>query len=335
VRSLPGRARDHTNEHRDGRRHEQRDDAREPERNARRMRRLRRGRSRNGLPGQRAAEGRHRCRRSGMHMPCGRRSRLPDRAMDHGWKVRRGLSACDGDRGPAADDDPGASRRPSDDLNAGGVGLLDDGLRRRRRGGRRRRRRLGLGDHRRGRRRRRRRRGRRRRLRSGLSGGLRGRRARAGRQERKRVEIALRIRGHPDSEVHGRPRRRNGRSLADGRSLHDAERAQVRQRDRVSVGRLDRQRHAAARHRAGEADGAGGRRRDRLTLHCADLDPAALARGVRVRAVERERLEHRPPGRPGPGLRRGGKREEHGGGEQEAAHRKSPLLSYLKTERAR
>jgi hypothetical protein len=94
------------------------------------------------------------------------------------------------------------------------------------------------------------------------------------------------------------------------------------ERDRIPVGRLDRQRQAAARDRAGEADGAAGRSRYRLTLPGADFDPATLAGGVRVRAVEREGLQHRPADRPGPCLRRrGGEPEEREDDEQQATHR--------------
>jgi hypothetical protein len=110
--------------------------------------------------------------------------------------------------------------------------------------------------------------------------------------------------------------------LRDGRSLRDAERAEMGERDRIPVRRLDRQRQAAAGDGAGEADGACSRGRHRVAVPRADLDPSAFAGGVRVRAVEGERLEHRPGDRPGPRLcRRGGEPEEREDDEDEAAHR--------------
>jgi hypothetical protein len=151
---------------------------------------------------------------------------------------------------------------------------------------------------------RRRRRGNRRRI---------GSRGRIRRQEPEWVEVAELVGCQTDPEVDvrngllgrsARPHRGDGVTLGDGRALRDDERAEMRERHRVAVGGLDREALATRRHEAGEAHRPARRRDDRIALRRgADVDAAVLARGVRVRLVVRERLEHRPMDRPAPRLR--------------------------------
>jgi hypothetical protein len=82
-------------------------------------------------------------------------------------------------------------------------------------------------------------------------------------QERQRIEVTLRIIGmaHPEvDERHGqlglaaRADRAYDLALRDGVAAADGVRPEVHERDRVAVRRRDRQRLAAAGHRAGEGD---------------------------------------------------------------------------------
>jgi hypothetical protein len=163
------------------------------------------------------------------------------------------------------------------------------------------------------RRRRRRNRGRRRRGRSRLGRGIGsragGRSRRRRRQELERVDVAVRIGGDTDPEVDGDPVRlgRVGRAddpdrgtLGNGSAARHRHGAEMRQRHGQPVGGRDRDRRAAARQGAREADGAGGRREHGYPRRCADLDAAALPARVRVRRIEGERLQDRPLHGPGP-----------------------------------
>jgi len=147
------------------------------------------------------------------------------------------------------------------------------------------------------------RRGRRCRCRCGRSGG----RRRPDGQEAEGIHVALRVGGDANAEVDraavsggaDRP------ALGDGRAADDGERAEVEQRDGVAVGREDRERRAAARDRAGERDGSGRRREDRLARRGGDVDATVLAAGVRMGRVEDEGAQHLTAGRPGPCPRAG------------------------------
>jgi hypothetical protein len=148
----------------------------------------------------------------------------------------------------------------------------------------------------------------------------RGGASRPRRQEGQRVEVSLRLGGGPDAQVHVRrvdlgvaaqPHRPDDGAFGDGVAPADPNRREVRQGDGEAVGRLDRERAAGGGDRAREGDGPFRRSAygaARLTRH---VDAAVLAGGVRVRRVERERLEHRAGRRPRPCVR--GRRSEQRG----------------------
>ena len=147
-----------------------------------------------------------------------------------------------------------------------------------------------------------------RRLRSGDRSGdgrLRGRRrrrgprCRSGRQEREWVEIPLRIGRLAHAQVDvglvefgraARADRADGGALRHLGPLRNGDRAEMRQRDGETAGRVDRDDLATRWNRAGKADSAGCRRDHRRARPRADVDAAMLARRVRVRPVEGERL---------------------------------------------
>ena len=160
------------------------------------------------------------------------------------------------------------------------------------------------------------------------------RRSRVGGQQAQRVDIALRLGGDPDSEMEVRSGRdpvgalahgADDRALRHDRAAADAERAELEQRDRVAVRGLDRQRAAAARHGAGERDGAG-RGRAHLGAHGrAEVDAAVLPARVGV-GGEGERAQQWAVDRPGPGARdrSDGERRQHGRGGECSPHGRPP-----------
>jgi len=100
----------------------------------------------------------------------------------------------------------------------------------------------------------------------------------------------------------------------------------MRQADREPARRLDRERLAARRNGAGICDDARRRREHERALVGADGDAAPLARVVRMRAVERERLEDRTVHRPGPRPRHGHEQEQQESEEHTSPHRRPPPL---------
>ena len=199
----------------------------------------------------------------------------------------------------------------------------------------------GCGGDRRLRRRRHRRRGRSRRPgRRGRRHHLRRRREHG--QKAERIEVPLVVGRGANAEVHvwhvelrgaARPDRADDRSLVDARVARNGDRAEMRQADGEPLGRLDRDRLAVRRHGAGEAHDAGCGREHGSARIGADRDAAVLARGVRVRAVEREGLEHRTAHGPRP---RGRGQDEQGqkSDRDEPPHATPPpLLSDLRTVR--
>ena len=180
------------------------------------------------------------------------------------------------------------------------------------------------------------------------SGGGSGRRGRLGRrrrrrrrrrsrhdgrcgQERERVEIALGLGRDADAEVDVRPRdlgvtaradRGDRLAFCDGRPGGDRGRAEMRERDREPVGGGDRERASRARDGAAERRRACGRCKDDPAGVRADVDPAVLSGGVRMRRVEAERLEDRAVDRPRPGTRhRRDEQRGQGRNEQHTTHR--------------
>jgi hypothetical protein len=104
-------------------------------------------------------------------------------------------------------------------------------------------------------------------------------------QEPERVDIAVRIRRHADAEVDvrlgvlrlaGPTGRADAPALGDLVAARDGDGAEVDERDRVAVGRLDRHRAASAGHGAGERDRAGRRRLDERACRRGDVDAAML-----------------------------------------------------------
>ena len=165
------------------------------------------------------------------------------------------------------------------------------------------------------------------------------------RQEAERIEVTLRLGGRADAEMEirlievGRTARADGAesgALGHGVVLLHRVRAEMRQRHRQPVGGLDRHRLAARRHRPRVADNTA-RRRKHGYARCrgADVDAAVLPARVRMRGIEREALEYRAGDRPRPGVRAGNRQDEEEDERNEPPHGAPPLLSDLKTNRAR
>jgi hypothetical protein len=130
-------------------------------------------------------------------------------------------------------------------------------------------------------------------------------------QKLQRVDVAVGLRGPADTEMQvgrlvlelARGAHRSDRLALDhGRTSSDRDRAEVEQGHRVAVGRLDRDRAAVQRQRAGEARGSGSGCAHGLAQRTADVGPAVLTRLVLV-GRDRERAEDRAGGRPRPGRR--------------------------------
>ena len=170
--------------------------------------------------------------------------------------------------------------------------------------------------------------GRRRRRRRGGRCGRRRRKRPVG-QEDERIDVAVRILRTPDAQMNVRHVVLQGAARTDGGDRRSfthrvtplrSRRAEMRQRHRVAVASLNRQRPTADRHRACERDNPRDRRQHRGSRGSADVDTAVLAGRVGV-ITELELLHHRPVGRPRPCC--GGRREhEHGcdGRDQSSAH---------------
>jgi hypothetical protein len=98
-------------------------------------------------------------------------------------------------------------------------------------------------------------------------------------------------------------------ALRHNRAPADEERAEMQERDGVTVGRLNGDREPVRRDLADERHRSGGRRDHGFTERPLDVDPTMLAREERVLLVKREPLQHRPRNRPRPRAGRGGHRE--------------------------
>ncbi len=158
-----------------------------------------------------------------------------------------------------------------------------------------------------------------------LLGRRRGRRCRQGRWQRRgaggeqpeRIDVALLVGPETDAEVHvrtghlsvaGRADGADAFALGDQLASRDRDRAEVRERHRIPVGRIDRDAPARGGHRARERDGPGGGRSHGVTLRSRDVDASVLTGRIRMRVVEGERLDDGASGRPRP--RRSGARED-------------------------
>jgi hypothetical protein len=152
-------------------------------------------------------------------------------------------------------------------------------------------------------------------------------RALTGWKQRERVEVTVRVGGLANPEVHVRDRplrfaartdRPHDVTLGDRSSDGQTDRAEVDERDGVTVCGPDRQTETRMRKRAREGDEAVRRRAHVRPHRRTDVDAAMLA--ARVRIVPRdERPQHRPVDRPGPGVRVGdvSKRDDDEGREDQ------------------
>jgi hypothetical protein len=134
------------------------------------------------------------------------------------------------------------------------------------------------------------------------------------RQERERVDVALVVCCPAQAEVHERlrevddatgPDAADRDALCGGRAAADSDGAEMDEGRGVAERRLDRHRLAPGRHGARERDDPVGRRYDVAAGRSAEVDPAMLSGGIRVRPIERERPQHRTGDRPRPCLRDG------------------------------
>ncbi len=153
-------------------------------------------------------------------------------------------------------------------------------------------------------------------------------------QEGCRVEVALVVGVEPDTEVDVGPVHLgvtarsdcpDAVAFGDCRALLNGDRPEVGERHVVSIGGRERDRLAAARHRPGKRHDSGGGSHDQRTHAAADVQPAVLPRGVRLSAIEGERLQDRTVDRPRPCARRGCGGERNCEHEQESSHGTSPL----------
>ena len=118
-------------------------------------------------------------------------------------------------------------------------------------------------------------------------------------------------------------------TLGDLRAFVYQHRPQVKQRRRVSVASLDRDRAPAAGNRAGEGNASIDRRKHGRTERPLDVDTAVLAGLERELGIEDVRAEHRPGQRPRPGLRRAG---EHQRGRHEGTGEDEVSLPGMQTD---
>jgi hypothetical protein len=161
-------------------------------------------------------------------------------------------------------------------------------------------------------------------------------------QEAQRVHVPIRLGAPPHAEIHVGHGQLHHAALTDGpdgvalrqaRAATHSDRAEMHERDRVTILRLDRDRPAAHRHDPGEGNHAGRRGEHGCSRRGADVDPAVLARRIRV-VAEQEGPQHRALHRPGPaqsGRRHDERSRNRSADEQSEHHRAPPLLSGKKT----
>jgi hypothetical protein len=129
------------------------------------------------------------------------------------------------------------------------------------------------------------------------------------RQQRQRIDVALFVTRHPNAQMDvrhvelrrsARPDRPDRRRLVDSCPGVQRQRTEVRERDGVPVAHPDAEGQPISGCGSRERDDSSGRRDNRAAGGPADVDATALAGGIRMRAVERERPQDRPAGRPRP-----------------------------------
>lgn len=130
------------------------------------------------------------------------------------------------------------------------------------------------------------------------------------REQGQRIDVRVVV-ADPDTQVDirvfvlrraGRPCFGQGRFLFDARTAANDERAEVRQRDLVTVGALNRDGEPMCRNLPGEDDLAGNRSANHSTAVEGDVDASVLSARIGV-VSERELSENRAVRGPGPGLR--------------------------------
>lgn len=131
-------------------------------------------------------------------------------------------------------------------------------------------------------------------------------------EQRERIQIPVRVGGQTNAEmdvglcplgVAARPDRADDLALFNRRSRPHANRPQVDERDRVAVGRANRQAQAFVRKLPDEGGDAGCGCPDIGADRRRDVDSAVLAAGIGVIFGD-ERPQHRSVDGPGPGTRR-------------------------------
>jgi hypothetical protein len=158
-------------------------------------------------------------------------------------------------------------------------------------------------------------------------------------QEQQRVEVPVRIAAPPHAEVDVGHRQLDLAARADGpdepalryrRPAPDGDGAEMHERDRVAVLRLDRDGPARRRDGSGEGDDSGCRREHRCPRRGADVDPTVLAGRVRV-VAEQERPQHGALHRPRPAQSGGGhgkRGRDRSADEQTDRHWNLPVVRY-------
>lgn len=162
------------------------------------------------------------------------------------------------------------------------------------------------------------------------------------RQEQQGIQVAVRLGAPPHAEIDvglrqfgdsTRPDGSDEGSLGHGVAAPHRDRAEMHERDRVAVRRLDRDRPAAHRHGAREGDDPGRRGEHGCARRSADVDSAVLARRVRI-VAEQKRSQHGALHRPRPaqsGSGHGQRSSDCSADEQSNRHRAPPSLSDMET----
>ena len=305
-----------------------------------RDRACRRSRVRRRSRARRRRRDRSRIARRGHRGSCGRRPRLQGGGCvgDSGRVIRQGRtgSGCCGPIDHRRPTGPIHGRRRLDLLGLGrgrrrdGAGGGGDGVCRR----------YGPGAH--------------RSLRQGRRGrgrlgrcrrpGARGRLHHPGRQQHHRVDVRVRGRPDPDTEMHvgGRPFHLPARpggpyriAFGDRVSFRHGDAAEMRQRDRVPVRRLNRHGAAMGGDDAREGDVPRHRRPNGLPRPAPHIDTSVLSRRIGI-GTERVRAQDGATERPRPCPRSRGEDErcsDEREREGETAHGNDLLFSVLTTER--
>jgi hypothetical protein len=119
-------------------------------------------------------------------------------------------------------------------------------------------------------------------------------------------------------------------AFCDRLALGDADRPEMRQRDREAVRGEDREGHAVRGNVSGERHRPGRGRQDGLGALARDVDPSMLS-GRKGIAHGRERPEHGAVERPGPGAcdRREHKRHHPGDGARQPTHGSFSFVEHI------